>query len=137
MTSWLHDGDKLDTEDRQGFDLDRDCELKSTDELRSVVRYGKHPLDVDNVREHIKAGKVATKLALTWRGRVSFVLNESMQLRMLSFLDVVFEAGAARIDDKAEAFEADVAIFTGEMTKLIPDLVEALGGEAVAMASQE
>lgn len=37
--------------------------------------------------------------------------------------------------DKSEAFEADVAISTGELVQLIPDLFEALGGEALTMAS--
>jgi len=32
-----------------------------------------------------------TRLALTWDSRLSFVLTEGMQLKKLSFLDVVFE----------------------------------------------
>jgi recombination associated protein RdgC len=31
--------------------------------------------------------------------------------------------------DGEDAFDADVAISTGELAKLIPELVEALGGE--------
>jgi recombination associated protein RdgC len=33
--------------------------------------------------------------------------------------------------DKGEAFDADAAIATGELIQLIPDLLEALGGEQV------
>lgn len=122
MTHWLGTG-----EAPQGFTVDRECELVAQDELRSVVRYGKHPLDVDNVREHIKSGKVATKVALTWRDRVSFVLTEAMQLRKVQFLDVVFE-GKSQDDDQ---FDADVAILTGELGEMMPDLLEALGGVMV------
>lgn len=111
------------------FTIDRECELKSTDEMKSVVRYGRHNLDTDEVKQHIVSGKVPTRVAMTWRDRVSFILTDSMVLKKLAFLDVVFE-GAVSVD-KGETFDADVAIATGELSQLIPDLVEALGGEQV------
>ena len=128
MAHWLGTG-----EPPYQFTIDRECELKSTDEMKSVVKYGRHDLDIDEVRAHILAGKVPTKLALTWRDRISFVLTDSMQLKKITFLDVVFEgklAEAGKIE-KGEAFDADAAIFTGEMSEMIPDLFEALGGEQV------
>ena len=67
-----------------------------------------------------------TRLAMTWEGRVSFMLTESMQIKKLAFLDVVFEGHKP---GKDEAFDADAAIATAEMSKLIPDLIDALGGE--------
>lgn len=98
--------------------------------MKSVVKYSKHNLDTDEVREHIKAGKVPTKLALTWRDRVSFVLDDCMHLKKLAFLDVGFESKLANAGhiDKGEAFDADVAIMTGELQRMLPDLFEALGG---------
>ncbi|MGP1628356.1 MAG: recombination-associated protein RdgC [Giesbergeria sp.] len=111
-----------------GFSIDRECELKAADESKAVVRYGRHPLDIEEVQQHIQHGKLPTKLALTWDDRVSFVLTDGMQLKKISFLDTVFENNAA--DDGG--FDADVAIATGELAKLIPDLVAALGGEGKA-----
>ncbi len=109
-----------------GFSIDRECELKAADESKAVVKYGRHPLDIAEVQEHIKQGKLPTKLALTWDDRVSFVLTEGLQIKKLAFLDSVFEGTKA--DDGG--FDTDVAIATGELRKLIPDLIEALGGEA-------
>lgn len=109
-----------------GFSIDRECELKSADESKAVVRYARHPLDIEEVQQHIQQGKLPTKLALTWDDRVSFMLTEGLQVRKLSFLDTVFEGTQA--DDGG--FDTDVAIATGELVKLIPDLIEALGGEA-------
>lgn len=123
MTAWLKDG-----EAPYQFSVDRECELIGCDEQRSVVRYGKHPLDVDNVREHITQGKVATKLALTWRDRISFVLTDGAQLKKLQFLDLVFEG---RADNQADEFDANLSIATGELAELIPDLLAALGGVQV------
>lgn len=121
MADWL-----VSQEAPQGFSIDRECELKAYDESKAVVKYGKHRLDINEVKDHIVAGKMPTKLAMTWNDRVSFVLTESLQIKRLSFLDVVFENQAK---DDAGGFDADVAIATGELCKLIPDLLEALGGE--------
>jgi len=109
-----------------GFTVDRECELKSAGEEKSVVRYGRHPLDIEEVQQHIAMGKLPTKLALTWDDRVSFVLTEGLQLKKLQFLDAVLD-GHGQNDG---GFDADVAIATGELAKLIPDLIEALGGES-------
>jgi len=122
MSEWLVSG-----EPPAPFTVDRDCELKSADEMKSVVRYARHLLDIDEVRQHITSGKVPTKLGMSWEGRVSFMLTDTMQIKKLSFLDVVFEGQKAVSKD--EAFDADAAIATGELSQLIPDLVEALGGE--------
>ena len=120
MAHWLKE-----QEPPVGFSIDRECELKSADEAKAVVRYSRHPLDIDEIREHIDQGKLPTKLAMSWDDRVSFVLTESLQIKKVSFLDTVFEG--QKQDDGG--FDADVAIATGELTKLLPDLIEALGGE--------
>ena len=70
---------------------------------------------------------VPTQLALTWDGRVSFVLTENFALKKIKLLDVVLE-GQEKAGKGDNNFDADVAISTGELGKLIPDLVEALGG---------
>jgi len=115
------------------FTVDRECELKAADESRAVVRYTRHALDTDEVSQHIAMGKVPTRLALTWSDRVSFVLTDTLQLKKVAFLETVFE-GASSVpgDMQDDNFDADVAIATGELRKLIPDLLEALGGELVA-----
>lgn len=123
MSDWLQSG-----EPPAVFSVDRECELKSEDEMKSVVRYARHPLDIDEVRQHITTGKRPTRLALTWQSRVSFVLTATGQIKKIDFLDVVFE-GRVRTDRDDDTFDADAAIATGELVPLIADLVEALGGE--------
>jgi recombination associated protein RdgC len=126
MAQWL-----LDKEAPPGFTLDRECELKQPDSEKATVRYARHTLDIDEVGEHIRQGKLPTQLALTWNGRVSFVLTDGLALKKIQLLDGVLEgadadqAGGAVQD---EGFDADVAIATGELRQLWPDLLEALGG---------
>ena len=127
MSGWLSN-----KEPPQSFSVDRECELKAADESRAVVRYTRHALDTDEVSQHIAMGKVPTRLAMTWNDRVSFVLTEAMQLKKIAFLESVFEGAAANPGDgKDDNYDADVAIATGELSQLIPDLLEALGGEMV------
>ena len=56
---------------------------------------------------------------------MSLQLTEALQLKKISFLDSVFENQSS--DDSG--FDTDVAIATGELTRLLPDLIAALGGE--------
>ena len=123
MASWL-----ITQEWPAAFSVDRECELKAADESKSVVRYVRHPLDTNEVKQHVENGKLPTRLALTWEGRISFTLTEGMQLKKITFLDVVFEASSV---EKDEGFDTDVAIATGELSQLLPDLFQALGGEMV------
>lgn len=121
MALWLET-----QEPPEDLSVGRECELKSTDNSRAVVRYGQHSLDIAEVRGHIQAGKAPTRLALTWDDRVDFVLTDNMQLRKIAMLDVVFDANDARSD----AFDADAAITTAELSGLIAALIKALGGDA-------
>ena len=123
MSEWL-----TSQEPPAGFSVDRECELKAADESKSVVRYAHHALDIDEVRQHIEAGKLPTKLALTWEGRVSLLLTESLQIKKIAFLEGVFDGTS---QEKEDGFDADAAIATGELRKLMPDLLLALGGEVV------
>jgi recombination associated protein RdgC len=121
MAEWL-----LSLDAPAGFSVDRECELKAADESKAVVRYARHRLDIEEVQQHIKEGKMPTRLAMTWGERVSFMLTEGLQLKKLAFLDVVFEAANKSKDDN---FDADVVIATAELQKMLPDVLEALGGE--------
>jgi len=120
MSAWL-----LKQQAPAGFAIDNECELKSTAADKAVVRYARHPLDIAEVPEHIRAGKLPTRLAMTWQGRVSFVLTEGLQLRRVALLETEQQERQRGDDD----FDADVALATGELSRMLPDLIAALGGE--------
>ncbi|MBW8831379.1 MAG: recombination-associated protein RdgC [Burkholderiales bacterium] len=122
MSQWLKS-----KEAPAGFSVDRECELKQPDSEKALVKYARHNLDIDEVGLHIEQGKVPTQLALTWDNRVSFVLTEAMTIKKIKLLDVVLEGAAAQ----EGGFDTDVAIATGELSQLIPNLIEALDGEQV------
>eukprot|EP01036_Dinobryon_divergens_P040462 gene40462-53498_t len=53
MAHWLKE-----QEPPVGFTVDRECELKAANEEKSVVKYGRHALDIEEVKGHIEAGKL-------------------------------------------------------------------------------
>lgn len=124
MTDWLAAG-----EAPAGFSIDRDCELKAVSEEKAAVRYVRHSLEGDEIRAHIAAGKLPTRLAMTWNDRISFILGEKMEVKRLTFLDLIREEAEKNAEHADEQFDADFALMSGEFSRLIPDLLAALGGE--------
>lgn len=122
MTDWLLN------ESPAGFTVDRDSELKDPGESGSKVRYVHHALDGEDVTRHLCQGKTPTRLAMTFNSRVSFVITDRLEIKRLSFLDIVKEnsADAANAD---EQFDSDFALMTGELQQFLPELLTALGGE--------
>jgi recombination associated protein RdgC len=94
----------------------------------------RHTLKIDEVAQHIASGKVPTQLALTWHDRVSFLLTETGQVKRIKLLDVVLD-GVQEGGKEDDDFDNDAALLTGELALMLPDLLEALGGEAVDAAS--
>jgi len=124
MTDWL-----AADEAPPGFSIDQDTELRSTGEGKATVRYVRHTLDPDDVRRHIANGKQCTRLAMTWADRVSFVLSETLAVKRVAPLDVLKENADSSTQNEDERFDTDFALMTGELAKMIAELVEALGGE--------
>jgi recombination associated protein RdgC len=126
MTAWLQED-----EAPAGFTVDMDTELRATGESKAAVRYVRHTLEPDEVRRHIAAGKQCTRLAMTWESKISFVLTESLAIKSIKPLDVLKENDAVTRNDD-ERFDGDFMLMTGELSQLLKDVVEALGGEATA-----
>ena len=124
MTGWLA-ADEAPT----NFTIDQDTELRASGESRAAIRYVKHSIDVDDVRRHIQSGKQCTRLAMTWADRVSFVLTEALDIKRVTPLDVLKEDKDAVMQNDDEKFDSDMALMTGELAKLMAELVDALGGE--------
>lgn len=124
MTDWLSAD-----EAPSGFTVDQDTELRSTAESKATVRYVRHTLEADDVRRHIAAGKQCTRLAMTWADRISFVLTESLTIKRISPLDVIKESADSTAQNDDERFDGDMALMTGELSRMLGDLITALGGE--------
>jgi recombination associated protein RdgC len=122
MTGWVDSG-----EAPVGFTVDQDLELRSTE--KATVRYANHSLEGEEIRQHIADGKIVTRLAMTWNDRISFILNDVLQIKRLTFLDILKEQSESQSDNADERFDIDFTLMTGEVAHLLDDLIDALGGE--------
>jgi recombination associated protein RdgC len=125
MASWL-----LRAEAPVHFSIDDDLELQSADKAKSIIRYTRHPLDGKEIRGHLTAGKYPTRLGLTWKDRVSFVLTDKLQVKRLEFLEMSKDNTEGDDVDPAEQFDIDFAVMAGELGLLLKDLTSVLGNDA-------
>ncbi|WP_448685288.1 recombination-associated protein RdgC [Achromobacter xylosoxidans] len=124
MTTWL-----AEDEAPSNFTIDQDTELRSSGTTRAAVRYLHHSIDADDARRHIQSGKQCTRLALTWADRVSFVLTEGLDIKHVAPLDVLKEGNSTVATNDDEKFDSDMMLMTGELAKMLAELVDVLGGE--------
>jgi recombination associated protein RdgC len=111
------------------FELDEDLELCAANGSKASVRYARHSLEGRDIREHIAAGKTVVRLGLTWNEKISFVLTGQLQVKRLAFLDLLRRESDGEVQDEDEQFAIDFALMTGELTRMLADLVKALGAE--------
>lgn len=119
--------------------LDQDLTLTTVDGAKSTVRYTRHALDLREIRSHLEGGKYPAQLGLCWNDRVAFMLTEKLAIKRVQFLDLEPDAQAqeesAATVDPQEKFDADFALMTGELTQLLDEVLQALGGEVQIQAA--
>ena len=126
FTGWLNESIDLPA----SIELGTECELKDTSEDGGVVRCKGLDLQGDEIRSHLDAGMQVTKLSVTWDDNLSFVLDEELGIRRPKFGDTLQEKlDDVDADDAAARFDAALSLMTLELARLIPGLLEALGGE--------
>ncbi|MDY7572723.1 recombination-associated protein RdgC [Actimicrobium sp. CCI2.3] len=123
MTEWLM------ADAPKGFTVDQDTELRAGGESKATVRYVKQTIEPVDVQRHIADGKQCTRLAMTWNDRISFVLTESLTVKRITPLDIIKESADTGARDDDERFDGDMMLMTGELAKMLDDLVFALGGQ--------
>ena len=114
----------------EGFTIDQDFALQSIAEDRARATFKGHDLEAAHVAEHLEAGHLPIKLAMTFDDRLSFVLTERGEIKRLDFLDVIRDqVKADEHEDAQSIFDAEFALMTGELLRLLPAVVGAMGGE--------
>lgn len=123
MTEWLR------TNEAPGeFELGEDCELQAGKDSR-VVRLRHQDLTAPEVTNHLDSGMYVSKLALSWKEAIHFVLDDQFALKQLKFDDALRDQAEDRkADSAAEEFDAEFAIMTLELSGLITSLLQACGG---------
>jgi len=126
FTGWLNET----IDHPASIELGNECELKDPSEDGGVVRCKGLDLKADEIRNHLEAGMQVTKLSLTWDNNVHLVLDEELGIRRLKFGETLQDQlDGVDADDAIAKFDAAFTIMTLELSRMIPGLLEALGGE--------
>ena len=123
MTAWLEQGEAA-----GNFELDSDCELKGVGDAAPVIKISKQDLAADEVKQHLEYGKVCTQLGLIWNEQVRFIFSEDMSLKRIQYLDMLQEEASNQGDDMESLMTATQIIMTQNLSLLIHELIEHLGG---------
>jgi recombination associated protein RdgC len=119
--------------------LDQDLTLIAANGTKSTVRYTRHALDLREIHSHLQAGKYPAQLGLCWNDRVAFLLTDKLAIKRVQFLDLEPDAEIAETPgspiDAQEKFAADFALMTGELTQLLAEVLQSLGGEVPIAAA--
>lgn len=121
LTAWVTD------KSPEQFVLLEEAELKSLSEDGAIIRCKNQPLDSDEIKIHLDAGKLVQKIAIEWDERISFILHEDGSIKRIKFTDVVKEQNAdIPKDDIAAKLDADFALTSGEVLAFIDALKAAV-----------
>ena len=124
MTHWLRERSAS-----HQLSLGEECELQAAKDGR-VIRCKAQDLTADEILSHLDSGMHVSKLALTWKEAIHFVVDDQLALKRLKFEDSISEqANERNPESKAEQFDADFAIMALELKAFIVDVVAAFGGE--------
>lgn len=120
LTSWLAGQ----TMGATGLMLGDEAELRDPVDGGGVVRLSHHELGVDEVEQHVEAGKQVTRLGLDYMERLAFTVGEDLVLRKVKFLDAALDAlEGTETDGVAAELDARFALMSGEVGRLF-DVLE-------------
>ncbi len=114
------------------YGIEEECEMRAADRDGSIIRCKRQDLGSPEIQAHLKAGKQVVKLAVTWRDRLTFVIDEHLAIKRLRFLNIIQEQiNEIESKDDAQRFDVDFSIMTLELSLFIKQLLNAFGGENI------
>lgn len=121
LTHWVTDGAP------DGITLTEEAELKSTDDLESVVRVKNQPLDSDEIKLHLDAGKLVQKVSFEYQETLTAVIAEDGSFKRIKFTDRIKEETGDIPKDQVEArLDAEFALMSAELSTFLDFVRDAL-----------
>ena len=124
MSQWLLNGQAP-----QEITVEDECELRSPEENGGIIRCKRHDLSLPEIKNHLESGKQVIKLAVSWSDRLSFVIDETLAIKRLRFLDLIQDQlSEVETADEADQFDTEFSIMSLELANFLPRYLELFGG---------
>lgn len=130
MAHWL----MVEAIESDKLELGRSVELQAQDELKTTVRYSNFGLECEEVRAHVQAGRMPTKLDLEFGANLSVTLDTGLRLRSIK-LD--FGSGNQGASRNPGDLDANLLVMANELRAFYLELIQALEGAAMAKQDRQ
>lgn len=108
------------------FKLGDQCDLIDVEDA-STVSCRRQDLETSEVRAHLDAGKTCAKLSLVWHHDLKVLVDKDLVLRQIKVLSS--DDGVEEDEDPIAQLDAAFVNMTLELSRFLPALFSALGGE--------
>lgn len=130
MSNWIKQGYA-----DGNFILDNFCELKSTTDTNSIVKFSRHNLLSKEIIEIANNNRFVSQLGLIWDDKVKFILNSDFSLKQICLLDIesMERDNELQEDEQDEQLitSANQLLITDILTKIYAELIKHAGGQKV------
>lgn len=109
------------------FSFGDQCDLIDPEE-GSAVSCRRQDLATSEIRTHLDAGKLCSKISVVWHGDLRVTIDKDLVLRQIKVLSS--DDSAEEDEDPIAALDAAFVNMTLELSRFLPELFSALGGEA-------
>lgn len=109
------------------INIEDTCELMELHNGDGIIRCKRQDLAANEIQHHLKSGKQVVKLGMTWKDRLSFILEQDFAIKRVQCLETINDARKdADAESDAERLDADFTLMLGEFRDLINDLFSLL-----------
>lgn len=108
------------------FSLGDLCDLNDPED-GATVTCRRLDLDTREIRTHVEAGKLCTRIGLRWHGDLRFAVDKDLSLKQIKLESV--DESMQDEEDPIARLDAAFASMTLEFARFLPALFKALGGE--------
>ena len=125
MSQWLMQENLV-----PAFKCLQECELKDQSGEGATIKVKGQELQCDEITMHLDSGKQVSKLALEWDETLSFILHEDLSIKRFKPSEQLStELNEENSEDPLMRLDSDTSRLTLELNRLLPQLLEAFGGE--------
>lgn len=124
MSYWL-----MTDQQPSGLDFGLKCNLIDIESL-STIRYAKHEMHDEKIKEYLKNSMSVSELEMFWDGGLKFTMTSDLMIKGVKFLEsITDQVGEEVCETENESIDIVLRAIIGTMRVFIPYLLNTLGGQ--------